>query len=369
MNKPAQIDRELAIPVGDDVAEVARPAKRSWWRWPLMLGVPVLLLAIGAYFWATSGKVVTTDNATVDAPVASIAPQVSGQIVEVAVSENRIVRPGDLLFRIDPAPYRIALMQADAAVAAARVQMSQLASSADARTADIGAKAAAIGARQSDVALARETFARQAALMARGFTTRAQYDAARAAVVAAEQAQVAAAAEREAAAATATAAHAAVDASADGVQPAIAQAQAQRAKALLDLSRTEVHAPRGGRVTQADRLQVGNMATQSLPIVSVVGDDSYWIDANFKETQLATLRIGQPAQVEIDALPGRLFTAHVSGIGAGTGAQFSLLPSQNAGGNWVKVTQRVPVRLTFDQPPGSGLVAGWSAKVKVRVAQ
>jgi membrane fusion protein (multidrug efflux system) len=110
------------------------------------------------------------------------------------------------------------------------------------------------------------------------------------------------------------------------------------------------------------------MAIQQLAQLSVVSATGYWIEANFKETQLAKIRIGQDASISIDAIPGRNFRARVTGIGAGTGSQFSLLPAQNATGNWVKVTQRVPVRLTFVDLPDRPLVAGWSAKVTVRVA-
>lgn len=333
-----------------------------------MFGVPALMLAVAAWWWLTSGRTESTDNASVDAPVSTIAPLVGGPIVEVAVRENQLVKQGDLLFRIDPAPYRIALHQADAALSAARVQLSEQSSAATASDAQIGVQTANIGAREADVALARQNFERQAALMRQGFTTRANYDDARAQLAAAEQARAAAVAGRAGAAASAQAAHAALGTGAGGVQPAVAAARAQREKALLDLARTEVRAPRSGRVAQADRLQVGNMATLSLPLLSIVDASDVWISANFKETQLGKIRVGQPATIEIDALKGRAFTGRVASIGAGTGAEFSLLPAQNASGNWVKVTQRVPVRIHFDGPPPAGLVAGWSAKVVVRVA-
>jgi membrane fusion protein (multidrug efflux system) len=300
--------------------------------------------------------------------VVSIAPEVSGRILEVPVSENQVVKAGDLLFRIDPAPYRIALLQAEAAVGNARVQVAELGGTANSKDADVSTKAADIAARASDVRLAQQTLARQTELMKRGFTTRAQLDSAQAAVNAARQGQAAAVAERQSALATAAAARAALGTGTDGLPPAVAAAMALRDKAQLDLARTEVHTPINGRVTQTDRLQAGNMATLSLPLVSIVGGAGYWIDANFKETQLAKVRIGQRAEVEIDALPGQKFSARVTGIGAGTGSQFSLLPAQNATGNWVKVTQRVPVRLTFTEKPDRPLVAGWSAKVTIRVA-
>lgn len=333
-----------------------------------MLSVPAIVIVAALYFWLGSGKTVSTDNALINAPVVSVAPEVSGRITEVPVSENQVVKAGDLLFRIDPTPFRIALMQAEAAVGNARVRVAELGGAANSKDADVSSKAADIAARASDVQLAEQTLARQNALMKQGFTTRAQLDAAQAAVNAARQGRAAAVAERQSALAMAASARAALGNGSDGQPPAVAAAMAQREKARLDLARTEVRSPIKGRITQTDRLEVGNMATIALPLVSVVGGDGYWIDANFKETQLAKLRVGQNAEVEIDAVPGRTFKARVTGIGAGTGSQFSLLPAQNATGNWVKVTQRVPVRLTFTEKLDRPLVAGSSAKVTVRVA-
>jgi membrane fusion protein (multidrug efflux system) len=147
----------------------------------------------------------------------------------------------------------------------------------------------------------------------------------------------------------------------------VESAQAAVAKARLDLTRTEVRAPIDGVTSQTDRLAPGAMAMQMLGNVSIVGGGAPWIEANFKETQLAKIRQGQLAEVKIDAIPGRSFKAHVTGIGAGTGSEFSVLPAQNATGNWVKVTQRVPVRLTFDEVPDKAIVSGWSAHVTVQV--
>ncbi|HWL46322.1 MAG TPA: HlyD family secretion protein, partial [Sphingomonadaceae bacterium] len=211
------------------------------------------------------------------------------------------------------------------------------------------------------VALAEENFRRQQELLAKGFTTRASYDAAHAALRSAQ-------AKRAVAAADAEAARAMLGASGRGGHPQIEAAIATRDQAALDLRRTEVRAPIDGIVAQTDKLQPGSQAVPLLSNISVVGTKGYWIDANFKETQLEKIRIGQPAEVRIDALPGKRYEAHVTGIGAGTGAEFSLLPAQNATGNWVKVTQRVPVRLVLDDTPDRPLVSGWSAHVTVRVA-
>lgn len=342
------------LETAEELAEMNRPEKQPRWRLPLMLSVPLLLLAIGLYVWLTSGRTVSTDNAQVGAHVVNVSPEVSGRIVEVAVSENQQVKAGDLLYRIDPAPYRIALMQADAAVGTARLEINQMSS-------DYASKAADIGATASDVRLARENFERQQELLTKGFTTRARYDEARAALASAE-------AKRKVAGADANAARAMLGRSAAGGHPQVEAAIAAREKAALDLARTEVRAPIDGMIAQTDRLNPGAMATAMLTNVSIVGNNGYWVEANFKETQLAKIRIGQPAEIEIDAIPGRGFKAHVTGIGAGTGSEFSLLPAQNATGNWVKVTQRVPVRLKLDEKPDRPLVSGWSADVTVRVA-
>lgn len=342
--------------VADEGAIAGAPPKKTRWRKTLlMVSVPLLVAAVGLFLWLTSGRTVSTDNAQVGAHVVSIAPEVSGRIVEVAVAENQRVKKGDLLFRIDPAPYRIALMQAEAAVGNAQLQIAQLESGYSAKVADIGARA-------SDVELAAENFRRQNELLARGFTTRARFDEARAALASAQ-------AQRSSASSEAQSAQAILGSSARGGHPQVEAAIAMRDKAALDLARTEIRAPIDGVVSQTDRLNPGGMATQMLAMMSVVGGDDYWIEANFKETQLARIRPGQRAEIEFDAIPGREYAATVSGISSGTGSQFSVLPAQNATGNWVKVTQRVPVRLHLAEPSGRPLVAGWSAHVKVHVAE
>lgn len=346
MNRMARIDGDTAVPT---------VARRPWGKWAVMLAVPLALLLIGGWFWLTSGRTVSTDNATIGAHVVSLAPEVGGRIVEVRVQENQMVKKGDLLFRIDPAPYRIALMQADAAVGTARLQIAQMEGGYSARVADTGSS-------RSDLILAEQNFRRQQELLAKGFTTRANFDAAQSALTAA-QAKVASdqAEARSARAMLAT--------NGAGMHPQVEAALAAREQAALNLKRTEVRAPMAGRIAQTSRLEVGATALQSLPMVSLVGADAPWIEANFKETQLARIRPGQSAEIEIDAIPGKTYRAVVTGIGSGTGSEFSVLPAQNATGNWVKVTQRVPVRLTLSDTPDRPLVAGWSAHVTVRVAR
>jgi membrane fusion protein (multidrug efflux system) len=343
MNKMTAVEEEVKA------AESAKP-KRNVVRLAIMLIVPALLLIAGGYYWLVSNRYVSTDNAAVKQDIVGISAQVSGPVVEVAVRENQRVRRGDLLFRIDPAPYRVALLQAEAQLAAARLQTSQLSTQAAGTGADI------VGA-EADLAIQRRALARQSALLAKGFTTRADYDDAVSEVRKSET-------ELADARARAANAHAAL---APGEQPSIAQAEAAVAKARLDLSRTEVRAPNDGVVANSDRLLVGQAIVPGVAVLSLVRSNQAWIEANFKERDLDQMTVGQPVKIEIDAYGGEDFTGHVASIGAGTGSEFALIPAQNANGNWVKVTQRVPVRIAFDGMPDRPMIAGLSATATVYV--
>ena len=211
-----------------------------------------------------------------------------------------------------------------------------------------------------DIGFYEQEFRRQSELMERGFTTRARLQAAQHALDDARSKLGKAQADAsEARAALAT------GSVAPGVNPQLLAAQAQRRRAMLDLSRTEIHAPVSGMVTQADRLQLGQMVTTGLPALTIVVSERSWIEANFKETDLARMRVGQPAKLTFDAYPDVEVKAHIASIGAGTGSEFSVLPAQNATGNWVKVTQRVPVRIAIDGKPSRPLIAGLSTHVSI----
>jgi membrane fusion protein (multidrug efflux system) len=344
---PTQVDGATAATAASVPAD-AEPTRRRWLRSLLMLIVPALLLLGGAYFWFSSGGKVETDNAAVKQDIVSVSAQVNGPVIAVLATNGDHVRRGDILFRIDPAPFRVALEQAEAQLAAARLSTTQLRTQAAGTGADITGAQANLGIKQN-------ALSRQAALLKRGFTTRAEYEDALNEVRAAETSL----ADARARAANA---HAAL---APGEQPSVAQAQAAVDKARLDLSRTEVRAPMDGAIANADRLQVGQMAIQGVGMLSLVHDETAWVEANFKEKDLGKMVPGQRARIEIDAYPGIDFDAHVQSVGAGTGSQFAIIPAQNANGNWVKVTQRVPVRIAFDGHPNKPLIAGLSSTVTV----
>ena len=323
-------------------------APRNLLRPLLLVVVPALLLIGGGYLWLTSGASVSTDDAQVKQDIVSVSPQVNGQVVQVFVRDGARVKRGDLLFRIDPKPYRVALEQAQAQLAAARLSTTLLRTQAAGTGGDITGS-------QANLQIKQNALARQQALLKQGFTTRADYDDAFNEVRTAEM-QLADAHAR------AANAHAAL---APGEQPSIAQAQAAVDKASLDLSRTDVRAPMDGVIENADNLQVGQMAITGLGMLSLVHSQTAWVEANFKEKDVGRMVPGQRASIAVDAYPGQKFPAHVQSVGAGTGGEFSLLPAQNANGNWVKVTQRVPVRIVFNGKPAKPMIAGLSTTATV----
>jgi membrane fusion protein (multidrug efflux system) len=328
--------------------KVKLPAGKGVLRTFLMLVVPALLILGGGYYWLTSGKSVSTDDAQIKQDIVSVSPQVNGQVVQVLVHNGMHVKRGDVLFRIDPQPYQVALEQAQAQLAAAQLQTTQLKTTAAGTGADITGS-------EANLRIKENALARQQALLRQGFTTRADYEDALNEVKTAEQ-QLA---DAKARAANAQAAIA------PGEQPSIAQAQAAIDKARLDLERTTIRAPMDGVIENADALQVGKMAVLGIGALSVVHSSTAWVEANFKEKDVGRMVPGQRAEITVDAYPGMKFPAHIQSIGAGTGSEFSLLPAQNANGNWVKVTQRVPVRIAFNEPPSKPMIAGLSVNAKV----
>jgi membrane fusion protein, multidrug efflux system len=348
MNKQTALLKGSETADAPELERVRKPAGRNWIKTVVMLIVPAILIVGGVYYYMTSGGSVSTDDAQVKQDIVSVSAQVTGPVQQAFVRNGQDVKKGDILFKIDPAPFQVALENAQAQLAQAELQTSQLRTQAAGTGADITGSEANLKIKQN-------AFARQAQLMKQGFTTRADYDTAFNDVKTAEQ-------QLEDAKARAANAHAAI---APGQQPQIAAAQAAVDKAKLDLSRTTVRAPMDGTVENADKLLVGQMAAEGIGMMSLVHSRTAWVEANFKEKDVGRMVPGQRAEITVDAYPGQKFPAHVQSIGAGTGSEFSLLPAQNANGNWVKVTQRVPVRVAFNGTPAKPMIAGLSVTATV----
>ncbi|MBB3860016.1 membrane fusion protein (multidrug efflux system) [Novosphingobium hassiacum] len=344
----------------DEASAAASPVKaprpkRSLPRTAFVALGPIVAIGAGLWYWYGDPGTVETDNAYIKQDIVSVGGEVSGLITRVNVRENQHVKAGDVLFTIDPATFTAAVAQADAQIASAQARVTGL-------NADIAAKAAELAGARDDLALAQSNYNREKALMDKGFNTRARMDTASHAVASARDRIGAIQAEVEQARA-----QLAQGSQVPGVNPAIASAQADRVRARIEVERTVVRAPADGVITQVTRLQVGQMVFPGAPMLSIVRDGGARVEANFKETDLARMRPGQPAEIRLDAYPGLTLKGRVESIGAGTGSEFSVLPAQNATGNWVKVIQRVPVRIAIDDKSERPLIAGLSSDVSVNV--
>ena len=346
----AEADPQIAE---SDVTVVGPPRKRRWGRLALMLSLPLALLIGGYVYWQGQQGKVSTDNAYLQQDKVGVSAEIVGRIVQVNVKESQHVNAGDVLFRVDAEPYNLQIAQSNASIATAQASVATLRSAPELTGTDVAA------ARET-LAFNRSTLARQQALWNRGFTTKADLQAAQHAVAQAQDEVSSAQAKQDEARAKLS-----TGSAVPGELPQIAFAEAQKASAQLNLRRTVVRAPMSGRVAQSGRLQIGQQAVTDLPMLTIVSDTSSFIEANFKETDLNAMRVGQPADIKFDAYKGVTLRGHVASIGAGTGSEFSAIPAQNATGNWVKVTQRVPVRIDIDQRSPRTLIAGLSATVTV----
>jgi len=336
-------------PKPDDRASIKRRL-----RLPLLIAAPVIVLIGALAFYLHGGRYESTDNAYVQSGLVSITPNVGGNVIAIEVHENQVVRAGQVLFRIDPGRYETAMRSADAQLADAQSHVA-------ASQADYAAALARVQSANAQLDYARREAARQKDLLSQGISSQDQYDQAVLAVETARQAISAAAGEAESIKAALAGR---VDAPIS-TQPGVRRANAAVDDARLNLGYTVVRAPQDGIVTKVNQLQVGDYVTAGKPVFTLVGKHM-WVEANFKENQLRYMRLGQKAEIIIDAYPDHVLKAHVASFSPGTGNAFALLPAENATGNWVKVVQRLPVELELEAVPADlPLHAGLSADVTV----
>ena len=335
-------------------AKAARPSRQRL-RLVLLVLLPAIAALIGFGFYLSGGRYVSTDNAYVGAQRVLITPDVSGKIVHVAVIEGQHVNPGDELFTLDAEPYRLAVQQAQAKLAAAR-------SDYDKAKSTLGSLTSLAELAQKNVALKQRDVDRKSQLFASRASSQADVDTAMGGLVTAQLQAQFTKQQRES-----TLSQLLGNAELPLEQfPEYAQAKAALDDAQRNLDHTVVRAPMSGTATQVDNIQLGRFLAAGSPVLSVIDDHDPWVEANPKETDITYLRVGQKVTIAIDSFPDHTFKGTVVAVSPGTGAQFSILPPQNATGNWVKVVQRVPVRIAFDKDEDTHLLrSGMSVVVDI----
>lgn len=355
-------------------------------RKKVMLGLAgAFLLAGGGWYVLHDSGHVSTDNAYVGADSAQVTPLISAAVVDVRVVNTQYVRKGDILLRLDDSDSRLALEKAEAAYLKARRQYAQssatsgsLAAQVGAREADIGQAHAQLTAAQSAVEKAKADLDRREHLAGDGFVSREELTSYRNAYVSAQsnlrQAQAAIAqaeASRGAAQQTYQANQALIAGTSIETSPDVAAAKAALDQAKLDLERTVIRAPMDGVVTNR-QVQVGQRIAAGTSVMTIVPVGTVYVDANFKEGQLTRVRPGQPAELTSDLYGSKtIFRGRVMGFAGGTGSAFALIPAQNATGNWIKVVQRLPVRIALDpkELASHPLRVGLSMEARIDVSE
>ena len=355
-------------------------------RWLIRL---VIFIAVGAAAWAAwylliGRNQVSTENAYVNAEMAQVTPLIAGQVIDVRVKDTQTVRKGDILLVIDPTNAKIALAQAEADLAAARRRFRQARATSGALSAQVTAGGADIARARAQLASAQADFAkasidlqRRQSLVGTGAVSGEELSAARrgeasaaAAVTSARAMLSQAEAGRQAASGQFAANEALVAGSSEDTDPAVLAAKARVDAARLDVERSVVRAPVDGIVTRR-QVQLGQRVAQGAPVMTIVPIGQLYIEANFKERQLRRVRIGMPAKITADIYGGDVeYHGKITGIGGGTGASMALIPAQNATGNWIKVVQRLPVRIELDpkELAEHPLRVGLSTEVEIDVS-
>ncbi len=350
-----QVDKAADRLSFESSAVIPKRTLRERLRRPLMIAFPLLLLTAGAAAYLTEEPYVATDDAFVRAAKESVNARVSGQVIRIDVKDNQRVRTGQVLFQIDPEPFQIAVDQAQADLRSARLQIEGLKTKYRQQLAELEA------ARDSANFAARE-YNRKKALVASVDASRSTYERTETDLQVAQQAIVS---MEQQIAGTVVALNGDPDVNVDS-HPSVLAAKARLDRARLDLSYAQVVAPDDGVVTKVDDLQVGDFVNPGAAVFSLMSSRRIWIEANFRETGLTHMQPGQPAVIDADAYPGHTFKAHIVSMSPGTGSDFSVLPPENATGNWVKVVQRLPVRLELDSAQtGPTLYSGLSVTARV----
>ena len=320
----------------------------------LLVIVPLVAVAAGFYFYATGGQEAETDNAYVKANIVPISSAVTGRVIEVLAHDNQQVEAGAVLFRLDPEPYQIA-------VDGARAQMDVVRSDVQSLRAEYRVTLQDAAEARSRIDFLEKQLVRQEYLKEKGMTRGDMYDEARHNVEAAKRRLDSI---REKTNRVIAELSGNPDTPVERL-PRYAEARAAFDAAMLDMSRSRIKAPFTGVVSNL-KLQVGEFVEKGAPMFSLIESGPLWIEANYKETQLTHMTVGQSARVVADAFPDHEWPASVETIASATGAEFAVLPPQNATGNWVKVVQRIPVRIRVEQPPGNPqLRAGMTVTVSV----
>jgi membrane fusion protein, multidrug efflux system len=324
-------------------------------RTTLMVIVPALVAAVALAFYLFSGRYVTTDNAYVGAQKVLITPEVSGKVVSIAVVEGQLLAPGDELFSIDPAPYRFAAQEAEAKLVRIRSEFDNLKSTWASLAKQIELAKQSVAANQAD-------FDRKTSLLDNRISSPSDLDKSRMALAVSkgllEQLQQQQATVRNQLLGN-------VELPIERY-PQFIEATVALDRARRDLANTVLRAPIAGIATQVTSIQMGRYLTAGMAVFSLIGTDNVWVEANPKETDLTYVRPGQAVVITVDAFPSREWRGTVAAISPGTGAQFAILPPQNAAGNWIKIVQRVPLRVEFE--PGQDLRrlrSGMSATVEI----
>jgi membrane fusion protein (multidrug efflux system) len=333
--------------------------------------VVIAAVAWGVHYWLTGRYVEHTDNAYVQANVVQITPQVGGTVLAIEADDTDHVKAGQVLVKLDPADARVALDQAEAQLAQTVREVRTLFANNQTLQAQITSREADVAKALNDVAKAQDDVNRRAPLVASGAVGQEEFNHATSQLASAKSALAAARSGQVASQEQLVSNRSLTEGTSVAEHPNVARAAARVREAYLALKRVDLPAPVDGYVAKRS-VQVGQRVQAGAPLMSLVTLDQPWVDANFKESQLQRMRIGQPATLTADVYGQKVvFHGTVVGLGAGTGAAFALLPAQNATGNWIKVVQRVPVRIALkpDEVKAHPLRVGLSMEVELDVSE